>query len=89
MDNRPSEGTRVPLTGHLTYENTVRANRRVLIFVDGVETNDVVECHTEEGWALVYQRDSNNRFVLDESRESIETTTVRGKVTIKEIGWDD
>lgn len=35
--------------GHLTIENTVGEGRPVRVFLDGVEQELVVECHTEEG----------------------------------------
>ncbi len=65
-----------------TVENTVEIGKPKRVFVDGVEINNVIECDTEEGYAIFHPVDEDGNFFLYDER--IVTETVRGVVTVED-----
>ncbi len=49
------------------------------VCLDGVEVRDVIECDTEYGFVIAYERDGNGRLVID--GDSIRSRMLIGKVT--------
>lgn len=49
---------------HYTSENT--AHIGTIVFLDGEEIRDAVECHTDEGWVKWFARNESGHFYADE-----------------------
>lgn len=66
-----------------TVENTSAAGRRKRVFVDGVELRSVIECDTEEGYAIFHPADENG--YLRVYGDEIMTETIRGVVNVEDV----
>lgn len=65
-----------------TVENTVEIGKPKRVFVDGVEINNVIECDTEEGYAIFYPVDENGSLRVQEGE--FMTETIHGVVTVED-----
>lgn len=66
-----------------TVENTIKTGNPMRVFVDGVEINNVIECDTEEGYAVFYLVDEEGDLCV--CGDEIVTETVRGVVTVEDV----
>ena len=65
-----------------TTKNTIEIGRPKRVFVDGVEINNVIECNTEEGYAIFHPVDENGDLCVYGG--DIMTETIRGVVTVED-----
>lgn len=65
-----------------TVENTSEIGNPKRVFVDGAEINNVIECDTEEGYAIFHPVDENGDLRVH--GDEIMTETIRGVVTVED-----
>lgn len=66
-----------------TFANTVEIGKPVRVFVDGAEISNVIECDTNEGYAIYHPIDANGNLRI--CRGYLETETIHGVVTVEDI----
>jgi len=49
-------------------------------YLDGVKLDDCIECHTREGWAVIYSRDASGRLFV--SGDDCAKETLWGAVSV-------
>lgn len=66
-----------------TVENTSAVGKHKRVFVDGVEISNVIECDTNEGYAVYHPIDTNGNLRICE--DYLATETIHGVVTVEDI----
>lgn len=69
--------------GYIAFEEAQCAGRKIDVFLDGNEIEDVETVDDEEGIVVRFARhDDDGTLKLDETLENIERETLRGEVRI-------
>lgn len=67
-----------------TYENTAAIGKKVNVFLDGKEVDDVLEANTDEGYIIQLLRNSKGHLYADENGDAANCRK-NGKVVVSSV----
>lgn len=66
-----------------TVQNTSDIGRHIIVFLNGVEQKDCVECDTEQGYVIKVKKDEKGGFVIENDEIALEL--LEGVVTVMDV----